>query len=131
MESRIGLREVRMNTAPDEIGEQWTIEINDKPIWIKGANWIPDDCFPHRVDEARYRERINQAVNSNMNLLRIWGGGTYESETFYSICDDSACWCGRISRSPCACYPKKRPSTSWSKQRRATTSHDFRSTPAW
>jgi beta-mannosidase len=116
----------------DEVGEQWTIEINGKPIWIKGANWIPDDCFPHRVDEARYRERIIQAIDSNMNLLRIWGGGTYESETFYSICDELGVLVWQDFPVRLRLLPrKKRPSISWSKQRRATTSRDFRSTPAW
>jgi beta-mannosidase len=108
-EARIGLREVTMNTEPDAVGEQWTIEINGKPIWIKGANWIPDDCFPHRVDEMRYRQRIQQAIDSNMNLLRIWGGGTYESETFYSICDELGVLVWQDFPFACACYPEEAP----------------------
>ncbi|MFC7484553.1 hypothetical protein ACFQX7_37280 [Luedemannella flava] len=84
---RIGFRTVELDTAPDEIGERFAIVVNGEPVLVKGANWIPDDSFPTRVDRARYAARIAQATDANLNLLRVWGGGLYESEDFYELCD--------------------------------------------
>jgi len=83
----IGLRTVRLNTEPDEFGSKFQLEVNGRPIYCKGAIWKPDEVFPSRIDEARYERRIRQAVDANMNMLRVWGGGLFERETFYEICD--------------------------------------------
>jgi len=106
---KIGLRTVRLNTDSDSIGAQFTIEVNTKPIFCKGANWIPDDCFPHRVDTLRYRRRLDQAVAANMNMLRIWGGGIYETEAFYSICDELGLMVWQDFLFACAAYPEEEP----------------------
>ncbi len=108
-EGRVGLRSVRHNTTPDEIGSQFTIEVNGQPIFCKGANWIPDDCFPTRVDERRYRQRIEQAAAANMNMLRIWGGGIYENKTFYDICDEMGVMVWQDFLFACAAYPEEPP----------------------
>ncbi len=81
---RIGLRTSRLDTSPDpkafgnpvpdERGATMTLLVNDKPIYCKGANWIPDDCFPHRITRQRYRHRVTLACDANMNMLRVWGG---------------------------------------------------------
>jgi beta-mannosidase len=107
--SKIGLRTVKLNTQSDSIGSQFTIEVNGQPIFCKGANWIPDDCFPHRVDAARYRRRIEQATGANMNMLRIWGGGIYETDTFYSICDELGVMVWQDFLFACAAYPEEEP----------------------
>jgi len=107
--ARIGLRTVRLNTDADEIGSQFIIEVNGKPIFCKGANWIPDDCFPHRIDEARYRQRIEQSIAANMNMLRVWGGGLYESETFYRLCDELGVLVWQDFLFACAAYPEESP----------------------
>ncbi|MGH3736800.1 MAG: glycoside hydrolase family 2 protein [Micromonosporaceae bacterium] len=85
---RIGFRSVRMDTTPDADGTPLVIVVNDQPILVKGANWIPDDTFPHRIDRDRYRSAVTDAVDARMNLLRVWGGGIYESEDFYDACDE-------------------------------------------
>ncbi|EVU17794.1 glycosyl hydrolases family 2, TIM barrel domain protein, partial [Vibrio parahaemolyticus V-223/04] len=54
----------------------------------KGANWIPVDAMPGRECERRYRDLLQSAVDANMNMIRVWGGGQYESETFYKLCDE-------------------------------------------
>jgi beta-mannosidase len=108
-EGFIGLRTVKLNTNKDEIGSKFQIEVNGKPIFCKGANWIPDDCFPHRVDEARYRKRIQQAADANMNMLRIWGGGIFETDTFYSICDEIGIMVWQDFLFACAAYPEEEP----------------------
>lgn len=106
---RIGLRTARLNTSPDSIGSQFTIEVNGKPIFCKGANWIPDDCFLNRVDEARYRRRLEQAVGANMNMLRVWGGGIFETDTFYSLCSEMGIMVWQDFLFACAAYPEEGP----------------------
>jgi len=104
--AKIGIRGVKLNTSPDPIGSQFTLEINGKPVFCKGANWIPDDCFPHRVDEPRYRQRLTQAAAANMNMIRVWGGGIYETDTFYSICDELGLLVWQDFPFACASYPE-------------------------
>ena len=105
----IGLRTTRLNTDADAIGSQFTLEVNGKPIFCKGANWIPDDCFLNRVDAARYRRRIEQAADANMNMLRIWGGGIFETDTFYTICDELGIMVWQDFLFACAAYPEEEP----------------------
>lgn len=88
-QAQIGLREVELDTTPDEIGAGWTLKVNGKEIWCKGANWIPDDVFLTRANQPqRLRARLKQAAQANMNMMRIWGGGIYETDEFYDICDE-------------------------------------------
>ena len=109
---RIGFRTIRIDTEPDETGTPFTIIINDRPIFIKGANWIPDDAFVHRVDRARYEERILQAVDANINLLRVWGGGIYESDDFYDVCDERGMLSWQDFLFACAAYSEDEPMRS-------------------
>ena len=109
---RIGFRTVRIDTEPDESGTPFTIIVNDHPIYIKGANWIPDDAFLHRVDRARYEERILQAASANINLLRVWGGGIYESDDFYDVCDERGILTWQDFLFACAAYSEEEPMRS-------------------
>ena len=106
---RIGLRTARLNTDKDEIGSKFVIEVNGKPIFCKGANWIPDDCFLTRVDQARYRARLEQAVGANMNMLRVWGGGIFETDTFYELCSEMGIMVWQDFLFACAAYPEEEP----------------------
>jgi beta-mannosidase len=103
---RIGFRTVRLDTAPDAAGSRWAIVVNDVPVPVRGANWIPDDCFLPRVTPARMRTRIDAAVGANMNLLRIWGGGVYESHDFYRACDEAGMLVWQDFLFACAAYPE-------------------------
>lgn len=85
---RIGFRTVVWNTQPDEAGTPFSLELNGRPVYVKGVNWIPDDALISRVDRARYRQRLFQAVDANVNLVRVWGGGVFESDDFYDLCDE-------------------------------------------
>lgn len=85
---RVGFRSVDLCVSPDAEGSPFTIVVNGRTILVRGANWIPDDAFPHRVDRARYARRLDQAGFANLNLIRVWGGGIYESEDFYDLCDE-------------------------------------------
>ena len=106
---RIGLRKTELDTSADDVGSAFTLKVNHKPIFCKGANWIPDDCFPTRITEARYRERITQAGDANMNMLRVWGGGIYESNAFYDICDELGVLVWQDFLFACAAYPEEEP----------------------
>ncbi len=104
---RVGFRTVELDTSPDEVGERFAIVVNGEPIQVKGANWIPDDCFPSRVDRDRYAARIAQATGANLNLLRVWGGGRYESEDFYELCDAAGVLVWQDFLFACAAYPEE------------------------
>jgi beta-mannosidase len=108
-QNRIGLRTVNLRTAADEIGEEFVLEINGQQVFCKGANWIPDDCFPTRVTPERYRQRITQAAEANMNMLRVWGGGIYENEAFYRVCDELGVMVWQDFLFACAAYPEEAP----------------------
>lgn len=110
-QGRVGLRAVELDTTPDEIGAAFTLKVNGKPVFCKGANWIPDDCFPTRVTRERYLERITQAVDANMNMLRVWGGGIYEAEAFYDLCDELGVMVWQDFLFACAGYPEEAPFT--------------------
>ncbi len=83
----IGLRTIKLNTSPDEWGNQFRFEINGVPIFAKGANWIPTDSFVTRTAYGTLEFYIRSAKHANMNMLRVWGGGYYESDDFYELCD--------------------------------------------
>ena len=108
-QGQIGIRKVELETTPDAIGAAFTLKINGKAIFCKGANWIPDDCFPARVTKERLRERLTQAVDANMNMLRVWGGGVYESDTFYGLCDELGLMVWQDFLFACAAYPEDAP----------------------
>jgi len=86
-ERKIGLRTIRLDTGPDRWGKNFCFYINDVPIFAKGADWIPSDSFVTRTTRADLEFYIRSARDANMNMLRVWGGGYYESENFYDMCD--------------------------------------------
>lgn len=86
-EQKLGIRSLKVVAAPDKEGESFYFELNGKPLFAKGANYIPCDNFLPRVTDAIYEKTIQDAVSANMNMLRVWGGGTYESDLFYDLCD--------------------------------------------
>lgn len=85
---RIGFRSVEIDVAPDEQGSAFRIIVNGEDVYIRGANWIPDDVFFPRITRDTLQKSITDALESNMNMLRVWGGGIYESEDFYDLCDE-------------------------------------------
>ncbi|WP_405092786.1 glycoside hydrolase family 2 protein [Micromonospora sp. NBC_01392] len=106
---RIGFRSVRLDTTPDAHGTPFTLHVNDLPIFVKGVNWIPDDAFPNRVTRERLAQRFDQAVGANVNLLRIWGGGRYESDDFYELADERGLLVQQDFLFACAAYPEEEP----------------------
>ncbi|MFJ4223263.1 glycosyl hydrolase 2 galactose-binding domain-containing protein [Microbacterium sp. NPDC089695] len=106
---RIGFRTVELDTREDAEGSAFTFVINGVPLFIRGANWIPDDCFPSRITPERYRDRIEQSIGANLNLLRVWGGGIYERDEFYDICDELGVLTWQDFLFACAAYPEEEP----------------------
>lgn len=83
----VGWNGVKLIQQKDGIGTSFYFEKNGKPIYAKGANWIPADVFLPRVTKDDYRKMLISAKDANMNMLRVWGGGVYESDDFYDLCD--------------------------------------------
>lgn len=106
---RLGIRKTEIITEPDVEGESFAIYINDVPIFVRGYNWIPDDCFPHRVGLDRIQERLDQAIESHANLIRVWGGGVYESDDFYDYCDENGLLVWQDFLFACSAYPEVAP----------------------
>ena len=103
---RVGFRTLRWDVEPDGAGTPFQLVVNDRPIFVKGVNWIPDDAFPSRVDRARYARRLEQAKAANLNLVRVWGGGIYESDDFYDLCDELGLLTWQDFLFACAAYPE-------------------------
>jgi beta-mannosidase len=83
----VAKNEVKLMQQKDSIGTSFYFEKDGKPIYAKGANWIPADVFLPRLTKADYRNMLLSAKDANMNMLRVWGGGVYESDDFYDLCD--------------------------------------------
>ncbi len=86
--TKFGLRTIQLVQQKDSIGKSFYFKLNEVPVFMKGANYIPQDNFPSRVKDSSYRELIRSASEANMNMLRVWGGGTYEKDIFYNLCDE-------------------------------------------
>ncbi|HSU18892.1 MAG TPA: glycoside hydrolase family 2 protein [Acidobacteriaceae bacterium] len=85
---RTGLRSVELRRDPDDIGTSFYFVVNGKPVFAKGADVIPFDSFAPRVTPAQHRRILQSAAEAHMNMIRAWGGGYYESDDFYDICDE-------------------------------------------
>ncbi|MFJ5881440.1 glycoside hydrolase family 2 protein [Kitasatospora cineracea] len=106
---RIGFRTVELRTAPDATGTPFTLAVNGEPLFVRGANWIPDDTLITRVTPARYRHRLQQAADANIDLIRVWGGGIYEQEAFYEACDELGLLVWQDFLFACSAYPEEQP----------------------
>ncbi|MFZ5825457.1 MAG: glycoside hydrolase family 2 protein [Bacillota bacterium] len=103
---RVGFRSVALRTRDHEGRASFLFVINGKPVFCKGANWIPQTplLLP---DDTGYRELLTQARNANMNMVRVWGGGIYEHDAFYEICDELGLMVWQDFMWGCAQYPTR------------------------
>ncbi|MEC6882904.1 beta-mannosidase [Photobacterium piscicola] len=102
---KLGLRELTLDTQTDAIGSAMTFVVNGNAITAKGANWIPLDALPSSQTPARYRQLLEDAVAANMNMIRVWGGGMYEHDIFYELCDELGLLVWQDLMFACALYP--------------------------
>jgi beta-mannosidase len=106
---KTGFRSVRVDTEPDAVGRPFAIHVNRTLIDVRGVNWIPDDVIVSRVTRADIVERLGAAADANANLVRVWGGGVYESTDFYETCDELGLLVWQDFLFACASYPEGEP----------------------
>jgi beta-mannosidase len=87
-ELKTGLRSVELRRAPDQWGKSFEFVVNGIAVFAKGADVIPFDSFPNRVTPEMHRTILEAAREAHMNMVREWGGGYYESDDFYDLCDE-------------------------------------------
>jgi beta-mannosidase len=101
----IGIRKIELVQEQDSAGKSFYFKLNGVPVFMKGANYIPADNFLPRVTKDKYRELIKIAKETNMNMLRVWGGGIYEDDEFYEQCDENGILVWQDFMFACAMYP--------------------------
>jgi len=106
---RIGLRTLKLDRHPDQWGESFQFTANGVPFFAKGGNWIPDDALYTRTTPERLRDLLQSCADAHMNMLRIWGGGMYEADALYDICDELGLCLWQDFIFACACYPADEP----------------------
>jgi beta-mannosidase len=102
---QIGLRTVELRQVADQWGRSFTFVVNGVPIFAKGSNWIPADSFPTRISDEHLEHLICSAAESHQNVLRVWGGGFYEEERFYDLCDRYGILVWQDCIFSCSIYP--------------------------
>jgi len=104
-ERRIGLRTIALDRRKDRWGESFQFVVNGRPVFAKGANWIPASSFVAGLTRADYERDLGSAAAANMNMVRVWGGGIYESEDFYDVCDEKGLLVWQDFMFACTLYP--------------------------
>ncbi len=109
-EGNLAFREIKLLQKPyDETRMEYKLQINGKEIFVKGSNWVPAECFIGCIKDEKYEKLISQAVAANYNMLRVWGGGIYEKDIFYEICDKKGLMVWQDLMFACADIPEDDP----------------------
>ena len=103
--TRIGIRSLEIVREKDSQGKSMFVRLNGVPVFMKGANYIPQDNFQNRVTQERYEYMIRSAADAHMNMLRVWGGGIFENDLFYDLCDRYGILVWQEMMFACAMYP--------------------------
>ncbi len=106
--TKVGVRTIELLSEIDELGQEFKFSLNGKDVFMKGANYIPQSPFQAEVSSNDYKELIDDARRSGMNMLRVWGGGIYENNEFYDRCDQSGILVWQDFMFACAMYPGDR-----------------------
>jgi len=104
--TRVGLRTLRLVQEPDRHGQSFEFEVNGRRLYALGANWIPDHSFPSTISRARLAEQLGRARDLGMNMLRVWGGGLYETDDFYDLSDELGLLVWQDFPFACQYYPE-------------------------
>ena len=102
---KTGIRTIELVREPDSIGTSFYFKVNGHPVFMKGANYIPQDAFLARPTNQHYKHILTSAKKANMNMIRVWGGGVYESNYFYELCDEMGLLVWQDFMFACAMYP--------------------------
>lgn len=106
---KIGFRTIELEQKKDQWGQSFAFIVNGVKVFMKGADWIPADSFPTRLSDENYEHLIRSAAESHQNMLRIWGGGIYEDERFYDLCDRYGILLWQDFMFACNIYPHSDP----------------------
>ncbi len=101
----IGLRDLRLVSEADGAGRSFGFVCNGHATFARGANWIPADALAGRITRDAVRALLQSAVDANMNMIRVWGGGRYEPDWFYDICDELGLMVWQDFMFACNLYP--------------------------
>ena len=88
-----------------EAGSSLVFEVNNIPVYCGGANWIPDESFLPRITRSRYAQCLTAAKDAIMTMIRVWGGGIYEDDAFYDLCDELGLLVWQDFMFACGIYP--------------------------
>lgn len=102
---RIGFRSLQLVSEPDAAGRSFRFSVNGRDVFCRGANWIPADALPGRVTREKTADLLRSAIAANMNMLRVWGGGQYEPDWFYGLCDELGLLVWQDFMFACHLYP--------------------------
>ena len=102
---QVGIREITINQTANEKGSAFTFELNGKPIFCKGANFIPPDALRPEGNKDQLKTILTNAASAHMNMVRVWGGGVYPSDYFYFLCDSLGLLVWQDFMFACAMYP--------------------------
>ncbi len=102
---RIGLRDLALVSEPDAAGRSFGFRVNGHDTFARGANWIPADAMAGRITPDAVRDLLQSAVDANMNMIRVWGGGRYEPDWFYDLCDELGLMVWQDFMFACNLYP--------------------------
>ena len=105
LHKKVGIRTIKLQLTENG-NSTFRFIVNGKPVFLKGANWIPADTFLPRVSNEKYRALLSKAKEANMNVIRVWGGGIYEDDIFYELCDELGLIVWQDFMFACASYPE-------------------------
>ncbi|WP_405295494.1 glycosyl hydrolase 2 galactose-binding domain-containing protein [Algibacter sp. Ld11] len=103
--NQIGLKTLKVVQEKDSIGESFYFKLNGHSVFMKGANYIPQDVFLNRISREDYETVVKNMVEANYNMVRVWGGGIYEKDVFYDLCDTYGILVWQDFMFACAMYP--------------------------
>lgn len=102
---KTGIRTVHLVQEKDSVGSSFYFSLNGRPVFMKGANYVPQDVFLNRVTDDQYRRLLTDVKQCGMNMLRVWGGGVYEKKLFYELCDSLGILIWQDFMFACGMYP--------------------------
>jgi beta-mannosidase len=112
----IGIRTVRLDRSGTKRDQEFRIYINDIPVHVRGANWVPPSVMTGAITNKDYRKLIETAADANINMLRVWGGGVYECDEFYQLCNEKGIMVWQDFMFACSYYPDRK----WFKEKIST-----------
>lgn len=100
-----GIRTIELVQTKDTAGSSFYFKLNGEPVFMKGANYVPQHSFPSNTGKSDYRKLLTMARDAKMNMLRVWGGGVYPDDEFYKDCDKAGILVWQDFMFACAMYP--------------------------